>query len=410
MYNQPQLSPQQTIHPVAPAILLPVIYMLERFSYYGVRGILILYMMQKLQMDRELTMDIYSMFTMAMYLFIVPGGIFGDFVLKPVPALIIGVAAEALGCFLLTVPATPVFAGGLLLIVIGSSLFKPVMTSLLGTHYMNTGRGHLLDSGYSILYAGINIGAFCAPLVIGTIAENGSPWRYALGFIIAGVAALLALGVLLVSGSRLHAPPVQPVAGTMPYQHNLHSGNSNKVLNVIAVIVLLPVFWQAYSLISLHYYSQTEHAFTDTAINGIVILLTGVVSFVAWTFVRLDSRIKIASGLLLMVLLLLLSMAASHNPGIPLLTILLASFAEMLVAIPASSVIIYHAPPQWRATFFALGYFLTGTVNWVAQKLIYSSGQSHEQAFGYLVMIGCLLIGVSVLVLALVSRRQPHSS
>jgi POT family proton-dependent oligopeptide transporter len=152
---------------------LPVLFfteMWERFSYYGMRGILILYMtdqMTGLKMDTATAAAIYGLYTAAVYLFALPGGWIADNLIGQRKAVFSGGVLIALGLFSMSTPLLPGFYLGLILIVLGTGLLKPNVSTIVGDLYPEGGARR--DAGFSIFYMGINLGAFIGPLVTGYI-------------------------------------------------------------------------------------------------------------------------------------------------------------------------------------------------------------------------------------------------
>ena len=108
---------------------------------------------------------IYGNYTMAVYMLAIPGGFIADRIFGARRAVLIGGWTIALGHYALAIPSTESFYAGLLLIALGTGLFKPNISALVGALYAQ-GRS-ARDAGFSIFYMGINIGAFIAPLVTG---------------------------------------------------------------------------------------------------------------------------------------------------------------------------------------------------------------------------------------------------
>nr|HPG89436.1 peptide MFS transporter [Hyphomicrobium sp.] len=147
----------------------------ERFSYYGMRALLTLFMVAPianggLGFATEDAGRIYGNYTMAVYMLAIPGGFIADRVFGAKRAVIIGGWTIALGHYALAVPHIPFFYLGLVLIAIGTGLFKPNISALVGALYApgDTRR----DAGFSIFYMGINIGGFIAPLITGFLAQS----------------------------------------------------------------------------------------------------------------------------------------------------------------------------------------------------------------------------------------------
>ena len=170
--------------------------MWERFSYYGMRAILVLYLVHALGYQREDALQLYATYTALVYITPILGGYLADRYLGTRKAILVGGITMAMGHFAMAFPATLHLALGLL--VAGNGFFKPNVTTLLGTYY----REHdpRRDPGFTIFYMGINLGAFFSPLVAGTLGEKVG-WHY--GFASAGVGMCLGLAQFVLGGGRL---------------------------------------------------------------------------------------------------------------------------------------------------------------------------------------------------------------
>ena len=169
----------------------------ERFSYYGMRGILILYLVNAIETGGMGLNDakagaIYGMYTAGVYLLALPGGWIADRILGQQRAVFAGGVIIAAGHFSMAIPTTFTFFAGLMLIVVGTGLLKPNVSAMVGDLYPDGGaRGAARrDAGFSIYYMGINVGALIGPLVVGFLGENIN-WH--LGFSAAGVGMVLGL-------------------------------------------------------------------------------------------------------------------------------------------------------------------------------------------------------------------------
>ncbi len=167
--------------------------MWERFSYYGGRALLILFMTASiaeggLGMDAATAAPIYGIYVACVYLFALPGGWIADRLLGQRNSVFWGGVLIAAGNFSLATPGTMFFYLGLGLIVLGTGLLKPNVSAIVGELYPEGGARR--DAGFSIFYMGINIGAFIAPLICGALGENVD-WH--LGFAAAGVGMVLGL-------------------------------------------------------------------------------------------------------------------------------------------------------------------------------------------------------------------------
>lgn len=163
--------------------------MWERFSYYGMRAILILYLTAQLQngglgMDKTSAGAIYGIFTASVYLLSLPGGWVADRILGQRKAVLYGGIIIAAGNALLAAPMLWTFYLGLGLICVGTGLLKTNASTMVGALYAPGDRRR--DGGFSIYYMGINLGAFLAPLAIGYVGQTIN-WRLAFLLVTAGM-------------------------------------------------------------------------------------------------------------------------------------------------------------------------------------------------------------------------------
>jgi len=238
--------------------------MWERFSYYGMRALLVLYMVKYLlhpaQADTVIGLgalrsllegmfgplgvqpfasQIYGLYTGLVYLTPVFGGILADRVLGQHRTILLGATLMAIGHFMMAFE--PLFLLALTTLILGNGAFKPNMSAQVGGLYAPGDRRR--DRAYSIFYVGINLGAFLAPLVCGTLGEDLG-WHY--GFTAAGVGMTIALAVYLYAMPSL--PPDELHKSTaartekMPLDRNEWRG----ILALIVLCVPTTFFWATY--------------------------------------------------------------------------------------------------------------------------------------------------------------------
>jgi POT family proton-dependent oligopeptide transporter len=167
--------------------------MWERFSYYGMRALLILFLVGSVQtggfgLTDKTAAAIYGLYTGFVYLMALPGGWVADRILGQRNAVFLGGCFIAAGHFSMAIPTVPTFYGGLVLIVLGTGLLKPNVSSMVGDLY--PAGSSRRDAGFSVFYSGINIGALAGPLVCGYLGERVN-WH--LGFSAAGIGMILGL-------------------------------------------------------------------------------------------------------------------------------------------------------------------------------------------------------------------------
>ncbi|MBX7221791.1 MAG: peptide MFS transporter [Blastocatellia bacterium] len=211
----------------------------ERLSYYGMRAILVLYMVATLEngglgFTNKQAAAIYGAYTSLVYLLSLPGGWAADNFIGARAAVMIGGAVIALGEFALAGPTMGAFYTGLVLIVLGTGLLKPNISAMVGALYAPTDVRR--DAGFSIFYMGINMGAFLAPFVCGFLAQSETfkgmlksagmnpahSWHFA--FAAAGAGMALGLGQYYWGRENLAAvgrppenPKGSPITGILAY-------------------------------------------------------------------------------------------------------------------------------------------------------------------------------------------------
>src|SRR5213593_2431276 len=149
--------------------------MWERFSYYGMRAILILFMVAPaarggMGLSTELAAAIYGLYTGSVYFTAIPGGWIADRLLGLRRAVLVGGIFIALGHYCLAVNVRPLFFAGLVFIVLGTGLLKPNISSIVGQLYAKDDPRR--DAGFSLFYMGINLGAFISPFVCGYLGQQ----------------------------------------------------------------------------------------------------------------------------------------------------------------------------------------------------------------------------------------------
>jgi POT family proton-dependent oligopeptide transporter len=274
--------------------------MWERFSYYGMRGFLILYMTKALGFTDQHAGIAYGNYVFSVWFTPILGGLIADRWLGHYRSVLIGGAIIALGHFTLAFHPLPFFYAGLTLIIIGTGLLKPNISTLVGSLY-ETG-DERRDAGFSIFYMGINLGAFLGPLIAGKLAE-GVDWH--LGFACAGVGMVLGLvqyvlgrGRLQPAIDRLAARP-RPVAGA-PADAGLTGEDWRRIAAVVVFFLFAALFWGAYEqagstlnlfadrYVRLEAFGIKLYASWFVSIQaGFVILLSPLF---AWLWVKLGPR------------------------------------------------------------------------------------------------------------------------
>ena len=195
----------------------------ERFSYYGMRAIFILFLTQALLFDKEHAASIYGSYTGLVYLTPLIGGYIADKYWGIRRSVFWGAMMMAVGQFLMFFSASMLdtkelshwlMYGGLTFIILGNGCFKPTVTSLVGQLYKPGDRR--LDSAYTIFYMGVNIGSLFAPLVCGYFGETGNPHDFKWGFLIAAIFTLFTIVIFETQKNKYLVDPDGKQLGIIP--------------------------------------------------------------------------------------------------------------------------------------------------------------------------------------------------
>jgi POT family proton-dependent oligopeptide transporter len=422
---------------------LPTLFLTElweRFSYYGMRAILVLFMTSPavqggLGFDTKRASSIYGWYTMAVYLAAVPGGWIADRWLGAWAAVLVGGIIIASGHFTMVFASLNTFYLGLVLITIGTGFLKPNISTMVGSLYREDDPRR--DSGFSIFYMGINIGAVLAPLVCGFLAQSASfkgflqargfdpaaSWHW--GFGAAGVGMTLGLIIYLVNARRLRArrrPDASQKATKMEMHPPLNAGDWKRIAAICILFVFTILFWAAYEQkgVSLNLLARdlvrTEvfgwhypSSFLQSATAAFVIILAPLFS-ILW--VRLGDRqpsspAKFTLGLFfigLAYLLLVPACALTATGRISALWLIGVYFlevvGEMCLSPVGLSTVTKLAPLKLVGVMMGLWFFATSLGNKLAG---YLSGIYVPQSGTLMKLYGGIAAGlfVGTIVLAL---------
>ncbi len=195
----------------------------ERFSYYGMRAIFILFLTQALSFDTEKAASIYGSYTGLVYLTPLIGGYVADKYWGIRRSVFRGALLMSVGQFLMFFSASMLGAqglshglmyGGLAFLILGNGFFKPTVSSLVGQLYEPGDRR--LDSAYTIFYMGVNVGSFLAPLVCGYFGETGNPQDFKWGFLIAAIVTVFTAALFQTQKNRYLTGPDGQQLGVTP--------------------------------------------------------------------------------------------------------------------------------------------------------------------------------------------------
>ncbi|MDZ7606622.1 MAG: peptide MFS transporter [Cyclobacteriaceae bacterium] len=237
-------------HPIGLYILF-FTEMWERFSYYGMRAILILYLVARTDeknpgfgWDDASALELYGWYTMMVYVMGVPGGLLADRVLGQKKSVLLGGLLIIIGHGLLLINDVTAFYSGLATIILGVGALKPNISSMVGGLYKQGDARR--DNAFYIFYLGINIGAASAPIIVGYLGEVIN-WRY--GFGLAGLG--MAIGQIVYVFGQKHLKDVgnftpAPKRSSGIQAVSLTREEKDRIIVLLLSFLIIIVFWMAY--------------------------------------------------------------------------------------------------------------------------------------------------------------------
>jgi POT family proton-dependent oligopeptide transporter len=261
--------------------------MWERFSYYGMRALLLLFMVASVEkggmgLDDKTGGAIYGLYTMFVYLLALPGGWLADKFFGLRKSIFYGGCIIALGHFCLAFPSQETFFVGLLFIVIGTGLLKPNISSMVGEIYPPEDQVRR-DAGFSIFFMGINSGALVSPIVVGYLGQNVN-WHY--GFAAAGVGMILGVIQYKLTENYLGTVGLEPTRYADPAQQKAQERNIRYALWIIglALVALVVLLWTRTITVNPVAFAQG---------SGVVLLISVLLYFIyVFIFEKLNADEK----------------------------------------------------------------------------------------------------------------------
>ena len=438
--------------------------MWERFSYYGMRAILILYLTKKfieggLGMDEKYAMLLYGYFTGFVYFTPLIGGWLADRYLGKRLAVTIGGITMMLGQFtLFGLNSTTGLYIGLLLLIIGNGFFKPNISTLVGGLYKDGDSRR--DAAFTIFYMGINLGAMIAPLIIGVVTDNmfattnedGSiSYGYRYGFLVSGIGMLLGQVIFNLLGPKylgdLGTKPVGAVSDTEVAKvqksinpetgKELDEKDEKQRISVIFILLIFAVFFwagfeQAGSSLSLYtdkYIDRSIGSFEIPtswfqSVNPLFIVTLAPLFTLFWASPigrRLTTPVKMGVGMIILGVGFLFMIGAvaerSANGDVDdvnnkaalmwlIMTYLLHTIGELCISPVGLSVVTKLSPPKLASVLMAvwmLSSFFANIVGGYIASYVETMGAGEVFTYiaGFVSVCGVLLILLNKVILKL---------
>ncbi len=418
--------------------------MWERFSYYGMRAILVLYMTSQvadtalggLGWTNKEALALYGWYTMLVYVMSIPGGILADKIVGQKKAVMIGGLLLCFGHGILAVNAMWAFYAGLFLIILGVGALKPNISTMVGGLY-NEGDIRR-DKGFTIFYMGINIGAFVASLLVGYIGETYG-WHY--GFGLAGIG--MVLGQLQFMAGQKHLVGVGEFIGKSTTidpeiaKKPLTQIEKDRVIVLLISFLIIIVFWgafeQAGGLMNLYTKEKVNRMIGTTeipasvfqALNALFIILFGV--FVANYWIKRGKKGKETSSLFKMAIGTMImgsgffmmtgaavqtEMTEAGTAGMYWLVgaYFLHTIGELCVSPVALSFITKLAPVKYASIMMGTYFAASGLGNKLAGLLGEAAQDAGEKTIFTGIAIFCIFFGFLLIVFLKKLKALTHGA
>ena len=416
--------------------------MWERFSYYGMRALFVLFLVSETTSSNagfgwtnEEALVLYGTYTMLVYLASVPGGWVADRLLGQRKTVMLGGALLCIGHGVLAFNSEIAFYIGCLFIILGVGGLKPNISSMVGGLYKP--KDERRDIGFYIFYMGINIGGFLAPILCGYIGEKYN-WHY--GFGLAAIGMLLGQGVyfwgqkyLVHVGNKMS---VKNEADRVLLERPLTKIEKDRVKVLLISFLLIILFWAAFEqaggLMNLYASQKTDRNFFGLfeipasvfqSVNSffIITLATAVGAFwVRWKKKgkEASSIFKIALGLVIMALGFGFMAAASAQYAQEgssamywvILAFLFHTVGELCASPVSLSYITKLAPLKYASIIMGLYWAATGLGNKVAGKI----GELSQSLGEFEIFLGIAIVWsiIGLLVIAMLKplKRLSHGA
>lgn len=415
-------------------MFLFLIEMWERFSYYGMKALLILYLVDAQRWSVSRAANLYGNYTALAYIAPLLGGYLADRFLGSRRSLVWGGIVIALGHFTLALQSTATFYIGLGLVIVGTGLFKPNVSTMVGQLYLPQDQRR--DAGFTIFFMGISVGAFFAPIACGYLAQRVG-WNY--GFAAAGIGMVFGLGLYL-WGRKRYLPGIgYPAAAVLREEHAKIPStpqDRRKIAAVLLVVILTIPFWACYeqigsslSLFADHHIARNLGRFVIPAswfqsINPVVILLFAPVLAFLWEYLRKKDRepaapSKMAVAYLLMAVGFVFATSAGFRSETGLLvsplwfvgTDLFRSWGELLLSPVGLAYVTKVAPARYGSRLMAAWFLAEGLGNKLAGSLAAYSGVVRAGHFyAIFVIIAIVSMVALIAIIPLLNRLTPEST
>jgi len=374
---------------------------LERIGFYGVRAIMVIYMISPtFNMTNAESMNVYAWFFSLLVIAKAIGALLGDFIIGNRKSIIFGGITQAVGSFLLCIPSIYALYLGLFLIILGGGLYSSNLTANYGKLHLNQPK--LLDSKFTLLYLFTNIGAFVGAFAIGFLAEKQS---FSLGFMIAGITFLLSTITVIKTKEEKNTT------------FKSDNASPNKILLYIIFVLLLIAFFKGSHNISLMGFYDIDLMFKQnlssnisqsilSQLDLIYYIPISLALFYFWSKFYYNRLYKIISAFVFgaisfLIILLLQDDLTQSNVILFLISLFFLHLSEIHITPIINSTLTQYSNTKYLASFISISTIFTSFM----AMLLYSFGEKfyvNNTLSLYIGIVGMLILAI---VTAIYARR-----
>lgn len=334
--------------------------MLERASYYGIRTLLVLYLVAgSLKMDTSEALSLVGWFGSSVIAAQVIGAILGDLVIGNRKAIILGGILNVIGAFCLSIPSSIGLYMGLFLVVLGGGLYSPNVIANFGKLYLN--KTKLLDSAFTFFYVAIELGAFLGVLYIGYIGES---YGWSLGFIVAGI--VMFCSVILIVISKEDIQEEEASSNSLPVKE--------RNLKIAFAFLLVTCFELIYEISNIRFFDlegQLSEAlvlllpdYIWSSLGFVFLLPISFLAFILWTFFYQSSFLKLILACVLasisyIILFLIPEVPKDQHTVLYLIALSFLSISEVYINPIIHSTLTRYTKPKYLAILISLAFIPT---------------------------------------------------
>lgn len=387
------------------AFLYSLSRMLERASYYGLRSLIVLYMVgESLKMDETEVISTLGWFSALLIISQIIGAILGDLVIGNRKSIIWGGVIQAIGAFSLSIPSTMGLYISLFLIALGGGLYTPNIVSNFGKLYLT--KTKLLDAAFTVFYLAINLGSFLGVLLIGYLGEK---YGWTIGFTIAGV--LMLLSIIPILSSKESKSEKAP--------NNLLTTNQ-RIIKISITFLLVALFWAIYEISDIRFYNlQLELSEMSqskipelmwSSFSSVIMLPISFLAFILWTYFYSSQLFKLTLGFIFAsisysILFIIPEIPTEQHVILYWVALFFLSISEIHLAPIIHSVLTEYSKPKYLAIIISLAFIPTRIFSLIVG--LFSGGLYEKPSVAILIgMLAMTSLSIGLIIYHLMQKKS----